>query len=211
MPSFIDRAGQTFGRWTVLRLAPKDDEFVMWWCRCTCGEERAVRGSRLASGKSKSCGCLHTEIQRERLTGNTMRATHGSTKSREFRIWTDMLARCDNKNNPAYDRYGGRGIRVCDRWRKFENFVVDMGTADEGLTLDRINNDGPYSPENCRWTTRKAQANNRSSNRYITVDGQSKTITEWARDLGTSDATIRGRIKMGWSEDKAVTTPVRGL
>ncbi len=210
MPSFIDRTGQKFGRWTVLHQGPHEGKYVTWACRCACGTERAVRGARLAAGKSESCGCLHKEIQRERLTGNTINATHGKTKTREFDIWRSMLQRCKNTNHAAYKNYGGRGIAVCPRWAtSFENFIEDMGTAPKGLTLDRFDNNKGYTPENCRWVSMKVQANNRSSNRLITVKGVTKTITAWAEDLNTSDVAINSRIKRGWSEEDAVTKPIR--
>lgn len=183
----------------------------MWECECVCGTRRAVRGSRLGSGRSQSCGCLHKEIQRKRLTGNNIRGTHGMTKTPEFRAWTGMIQRCYNANHSAHPRYGGRGIKVCDRWvDSFENFFEDMGARPRKGTLDRIDNNGDYTPENCRWATRKDQANNRSSNHLITACGETKTISEWAKALGTSDSTIRNRIRvLGWSKEDAVTTPVR--
>lgn len=146
---------------------------------------------------------------RARFTGNDFRKTHGKTKTPEFAVWNGMISRCTNPNHRAYASYGGRGISVCDRWLdSFQSFLDDMGSAN-GLTLERIDNDGDYTPENCRWATYKEQAYNRRSNRYITVDGVEKTITEWATDLGTTDPAIRNRLSLGWTEREAVLTPVK--
>jgi hypothetical protein len=119
-----------------------------------------------------------------------------------------MIDRCTNKNNIKYPKYGGRGIIVCERWRTFENFLVDMGEKPEGKTLDRINNDGIYEPSNVRWATPKQQANNRSNNIKITHNGKTLTASEWAARLGSKNRCLVSlRLRQGWSEEKAVTTP----
>lgn len=135
-------------------------------------------------------------------------ATDKLGKSREYLSWRAMMQRCRDPNSPAYPRYGGRGIKVCDRWLKFENFLADMGPRPEGMTLDRWpDNDGNYEPNNCRWATRTEQASNTRGNHMITAAGRTQTLTAWARELGIDPAAIRYRIdRMGWSEEKAVTT-----
>lgn len=119
-----------------------------------------------------------------------------------------MMVRCYNETHVHFQHYGGRGISVCDRWHDFDAFASDMGERPEGFSLDRINNDMGYNPQNCRWATAKEQANNRRSNTMIEVGGVEKTLSQWAGDLGTSTSTISARINMGWSAEDAVTVPV---
>ena len=146
-----------------------------------------------------------------------MRArTHGESKggSVEYRTWGGMKQRCHNPNYHGFSEYGGRGIYVCDRWRGdngFENFLADMGRRPEGdYSIDRIDNDGPYSPENCRWATVRQQAKNRRSTVFLTIEGQTKSVGEWARERGMSEYLIYNRLRKGWSHKDAVMKPKRG-
>lgn len=161
-----DLTGQRFGRLTVIELAPKPWRGASsdWLCRCDCGAETIGCSGSLVRGITRSCGC----IRRERITAaNT---THGLVGTAEYQSWSAMKARCTNSNDPAYPRYGGRGISVCDRWQKFENFLADMGPRPGGnaipwserTTLDRIDNDGNYEPGNCRWADWATQRTNKS-------------------------------------------------
>jgi hypothetical protein len=122
--------------------------------------------------------------------------------------WKAMKARCKYPSQHGYKYYGGRGIKVCERWLDFDNFLADMGEPEEGLTLDRIDSDGDYEPDNCRWATWSEQATNKCNNRVITACGESKTLSEWAKDAGISPSTISQRLARGWSEDEAVSTAV---
>lgn len=179
----------------------------MWACVCDCGRNVVTSGATLRYGNTKSCGCLSREITTARST------IHGHAKRHqrdsEYGIYAGMLGRCYNPNNPCYDRYGGRGIYVCDRWREsFTNFLSDMGKKPYGLTLDRINNDGPYSPENCRWATRKVQRANQSSRiRWINIDGRSMNMSEAAQEYGINRECLKYRLDAGWDVRKALTTP----
>ena len=132
--------------------------------------------------------------------------THGLSKSRIYRLWKGMIARCKYKNSPNFPNYGGRGIKVCKRWENFENFLCDMGRPPEGYQLDRINNDGDYEPSNCRWVTVKDNSRNRRTNRNITFFGVTKCITDWAGDIGITRSALYRRIDiLSWPLEKALT------
>lgn len=171
MLAFTDLTGKRFGRWTVIKLAyhgkaydarRRKRRIIHWRCRCDCGIELAVNGANLQRGLTRSCGCLRRDTTRRLSTkhGHATRKNYTGVYS----CWAAMLSRCYDRNQRSYRNYGGRGIKVCKRWLKFENFLADMGPRPSGLTLDRINNDGNYKPSNCRWATWSEQVKNR---RYL--------------------------------------------
>jgi len=214
----IDLTGQRFGRWLVVEKAdqPDKDGQSIWKCLCDCGAVGLIRGNPLRKGKSQSCGCLAAEMARGRARLAPNAETHGCTKGRiqtaEYRIWSGMIKRCTNEKCKAYKNYGGRGIRVCERWLKFENFLADMGERPEGKTLDRYpNNDGNYEPGNCRWATPKEQNNNRRDNMFVHHNGAHKTLQQLADEFDINPATLRSRLVSGLPLEAALTVkPKRG-
>ena len=199
-----DLTGKRFGRWTVISFSHRSKWREPYWlCRCECGNENSVRAAHLTKGLSQSCGCLQRELAAK------AQYKHGLSYHPLRQAYTQMKQRCHNPNCDEYHNYGGRGITVCKRWRhSFANFLADMGERPEGMTLDRIDNDGPYSPDNCRWATEIQQHANMRANRYLEHDGMRLTVAQWARHLGMHPNTIRSRLRYGWSVADALTRPI---
>jgi len=170
-----------------------------WHCSCDCGNHTIVCGTNLKNSGTKSCGCLRNGIYNQ---------THGMSGTLIYRIWSGMLNRCNNPNNQYYYRYGGRGIKVCTRWHKFENFLADMGKRPKNKTLDRVNNDGDYTYENCRWATKIEQANNTSLNVWLTVNNETHTLVQWSKIKRININTLEARLRRGWSPEKTINTAV---
>ncbi len=194
-----DITGQRYGRWTVLRKAERNKHNrAMWLCRCACGQEANVRGHALRSGNSQQCRSCATREQNK---------THGGCGTRLYAIWTFMRRRCNNENRSGFKYYGGRGIRVCAEWDTFEAFR-DWALANgykQGLSIDRIDNDGDYEPGNCRWATSKEQSRNRRNNVHIVINGITRTIVEWAEVVGIKYDTLRARVERGWSGERLIS------
>jgi hypothetical protein len=201
-----DLTGQVFGRLTAeIYLPGSRNKRAQWQCRCECGASINVCTSNLGRGHTESCGCL----KQEKLKAGTTK-THGQTRTSEYQSWIGAKARCENPNQAKYHRYGGRGITMCQRWRdSFEAFFADMGPKPSPKhSIDRIDNDGPYSPENCRWATPTLQARNTSRNTTYMVNGASMCGSEVAEKLGLQVDTVFARRKLGWSDEKIATTPL---
>lgn len=200
MGTLIDLTGKKFGRYSVIRKDVKNKfNRWMWWCKCNCGTEKAVDGQHLRTGEASSCGCFNADQKRQIcIDRNT---THGMRKTRIYSIWMDMRTRCNNPKYAKYHRYGGNGIKICERWSDFELFVQDMGEPPNNkYSLDRIDYNADYTPENCRWATQKTQQNNRSTNRIIEYKGMQKTLQEWSRITGIPRKTISNRLdRFGWN------------
>lgn len=193
-------SGQRFGLYTAVSYFGEGK----WICQCDCGKTSNVVTSNLLRGQSKSCGCRKPEVSRQKML------RHGLADSRIHRSWMSMRQRCLNPNDRAYKNYGGRGISIADRWNSFENFMQDMGMMPDGYELDRIDVNGNYEPKNCRWADLKTQANNKRNNRWLELNGISKTLTQWCDSTGVTKSAAQKRLALGWSVEKTFTTPVRG-
>ena len=202
MPTILDLTGRVFTRLTVLSKAPNTHSRVAWVCRCVCGTERTVIGQNLTRGVTKSCGCLNAEARKQRSAS----ALH---RQREYTAWSNMMNRCYDPKNKAFNNYGARGITVCKRWHVFAHFFRDMGYAPSGLSLERRDNRRGYSPSNCYWADQYTQSRNRRNNVWFTVDGVRRTQADWAAATGISASLIRHRLRLGWSVRDACTRPVR--
>lgn len=182
-------------------------------CKCVCGAEKTTLLAHVKSGSVKSCGCLKRETSAKTGLANKKHG-HSSPEARspEYRSWETMKARCYNQSNPDYQRYGGRGILVCDEWRSnFQNFFSDMGQRPKNTTLDRVDFNGDYRKENCRWATQSVQQRNKSTNRVVEFGGVKITLVELAEKTGEPYQRLHERIvRRGWSVDDAVTIPPRG-
>ncbi len=200
-----DVIGKRFGRWIVNQSAGVSERSqFLFFCTCDCGQTRIVVGHDLIRGKSKSCGCFSRDETKRRLT------THNLSGSKIYWIWLAIKDRCHNKNKAGYKNYGGRGIIVCPSWEKsFEQFYEDMKKGYKPhLTIDRIDNDSPYCPFNCRWVTRQDNYLNSSRIKRITINSITKTLTEWLAHFKMARATYGNRVyHCGWPPEKALTTP----
>lgn len=205
MHNFQDLTGQTFNRLTVVSKGETNGKRTAWECLCQCGNTKTVLAFQLKNGNTKSCGCLNSEMAAERLR------THGKRNAAIYAIWNNMMSRCHNPKDKAFSNYGGRGIAVCDEWHTFEGFYADMGDKPEGMSMERIDNNGNYEPGNVEWKTAKEQANNRRSNVLLTYQGQTKNVQQWCDELGLNAKTVRRRLNVyGYSVEQALRPERRG-
>lgn len=194
-------AGQKFGMLTTISKCGKNNYgHTKWLCLCSCGQISVVLDCSLKSGNTKSCGCF----------ARNNAATHGHTcsnkESRIYRTWRSMIGRCTNPSNSKYPIYGGRGINVCKQWTKFSNFLVDMGEPPTNKhSIDRIDNNSDYCKENCRWATSKQQNRNKRNNLFVTYNGKTQLVIDWAKECGIKYTTLLWRLNNGWSIERALT------
>lgn len=207
-PKAIDLTGRRFGRLVVLAFSerithPCGKTGLKWKCRCDCGVEKSIDGEPLRDGRTISCGC------HRRQATSSARRTHGCSATLEYRRWRDMRNRCNREKTSAFKSYGARGIKVCQRWNdSFEAFLSDMGLCPSpDHQIERKDNDGPYSPENCTWATRIEQANNKRTTVWLEIDGQRKPLNDWSRQTGVPASVIHRRLKRGWSHKDAAFLP----
>jgi hypothetical protein len=203
--------GKKFDRLTVIGYGHvkrvKNGTKHYWFVECDCGEIKEMRGDQIKGKNIISCGCYKREIARETL--KRVSTTHGKSGTPVYNVWLSMRRRCSDPNNAQYIYYGGRGIGVCRRWNEsFEEFHRDMGDPPLNYTLERIDNNLGYSPDNCKWATWEEQNNNRRNSHFVTINGKTKTITEWSREYGINAHTVYGRIHRGRDPVEAITTPV---
>lgn len=202
----IDVTGATFGGWTALAYIGSAGKAARFLCRCECGEVRVLAGNRLRRHTGTECTGRHAN--------DGVVASHGHTAagvtSGAYRSWQAMRGRCERPSNAAWPRYGGRGIRVCDEWRRFDRFLFDMGERPEGAWLERIENDGPYCKANCRWASPSENSRNRSTTKLVEYRGETRPLVEWCEMLDRDYASVNARLHSGrWTAERALETPTR--
>lgn len=204
--------GERFSRLTTIerqdKASPSGRIRSRWLCQCDCGNLVVVESGNLRSGNSRQCGACAN------LTRSEAKKSHGHARQRKptkaYYTWLAMRRRCRNQNDKSYERYGGRGISVDPRWDTFERFLADMGEPPSpDHQIERKDNDGPYSPENCIWATRQRQANNKSNNRLLEIGGVYKTLAQWCRDYSIDRHRVRARLDKGWPLQDALERPLR--
>lgn len=210
MSKFIDLTGEKFGKLTVVERKGTDKHGgALWLCKCECGNEKLTTSNHLRMGKCSSCGCLQTAHMKE--LGKAKK--HGYANSDIYKRYHNIISRCFNPNVYSYTDYGSRGITVCERWRNsFEAFYDDVSKlphfGEKGYSLDRIDNNGNYEPNNVRWATKKEQNNNTRNNHYITYNGKTQTISQWADEYNIGYRKLLERInKLHWNIERALNTP----
>ena len=211
----VEVLGQSFGRWTVVaEAAPDAWKHRRVQCLCQCGQTKVLSLNILRTGDSRSCGCYNwgqSEIRKAERNRSGTPEHHNMTGTPEYVSWVSARSRCHCPTSGNYRHYGGRGIYMCDAWRgSFAAFFRDMGPRPSlSYTLGRIDNDGPYSPENCHWATRFEQGRNTRQNRFVTINEETLCVTDWAARNHINTAIVWSRIQLGWSPERAVSAPVR--
>lgn len=205
-------SGKRFGRLLVVSKFPfhqEDKKPPAWQCECDCGNIVYVPTSRLTTGNTKSCGCIHKEQLRARVTTHGHKPLHGKIHPLYYR-WYGMIQRCEHKNNRAYRWYGGKGIKVCQRWHDFQKFLDDMESKFKpGLTIERRDSNKDYEPQNCYWATWSTQRETMGNHsKILTLNGQSLSLLDWSSKLGIKPGTIHSRLNSGWSVQKTLSEPL---
>ena len=202
-------AGKKFNMLTAIEVVGKRSKANLWRCVCECGGETTAIATQLKAGQKTSCGCKKHHARKPRpdlAARNKITTTHGMTGTGTYSSWRSMKFRCENSGSKDYSNYGGRGIKVCEKWSSsFEAFLLDMGERPDETSLDRIDVNGDYEPSNTRWATQERQSNNKRQNMYVEFNGEVKTATEWARQYGIGNKTLIYRLKNGWPIDRALT------
>lgn len=205
-----DMAGKRIGILAVIQRAENRGKSVYWLCRCDCGVVKEMAASALRSGITVSCGCHRRKVAAE--NARKLSLSHGKSRTLLYRVWQSFRDRCNNPGAQAYEHYGARGISVCPEWEDFiafEAWAFSSGYK-AGLTLDRIDNDKGYGPENCRWATMAQQNNNKRTNHFLTHNGKTKTISEWSRETGLKIPTIHSRLRSGLPTSQVLDPALKG-
>lgn len=210
---FIDMAGKRIGNLVVLEKVGAWDKQTWWKCLCDCGNEKVISGGVLRQGKVKSCGCVYLATRSEVARKSIAKEKHGDSFSRLYFVWNDIKSRCNNPNDISFKHYGGRGISVCDEWKNdyiaFKKWSNENGYDENATrgkcTIDRINKDGNYCPENCRWVGMKIQSNNRRNTPILTINGETAPLTEWAEKTGLPRSLLYSRYKRGWTGPELIS------
>jgi hypothetical protein len=209
MSNSASLVGIQFGRLKVTKKLDSRNYHMHWLCECKCGNTTEVSTGNLKSRHTLSCGCLQKDHAAISKTKHGLYFDEHGKRTKLYRVWGGMKERCFDFSNKAFSDYGGRGIKVCSEWLDYETFhawAMAKGYK-EGVSIERINNDGNYEPSNCKWIESSKQASNRRNNHYLTFNGQTKTITVWANELGIYPKNLLNRITRGWSVERALTTP----
>lgn len=192
----LDLTWRRFGRLVAVSYAGTKKGIAYWLCRCDCGNTKIVSRSNLIRGNTQSCSCLQKESSKERLLKFAVK--HGLYNTKLHNVWHNIKGRCYNKNTPSYHRYGGRGITICDEWKDnfkaFYDWAIENGYR-EGLTIDRIDNNSSYSPDNCRWISMYEQGRNRCTNTWIEFNGRKMILEDWSKELNIPVSTLKKRIR----------------
>lgn len=208
---FVNRLGIQYGELTVIRFIGVSNRKTIWECQCSCGNLTKVSGSNLPNGHTTSCGCvLEATRGKSNIThGGTIGNTRGVKRPTEYHIWASMRKRCLNPKCKAYPDYGGRGITICDRWSKFENFLEDMGKRpSKFVSLDRVDTNKGYSPDNCAWRSAEQQMNNKRNNMVVEYKGKTTTLSLLCKELQVEYHVVYGRMNvLGWGIERAINTP----
>lgn len=194
--NIVNLKGKIFGQLKVIEMIPKTTRKTYWLCQCSCGNQKEIRSDSLLSGKTISCGCHRKQQALINLKPNK---THDLSNTRLYKEWQGMKKRCLNKKDKRFSSYGGRGISICKQWLEFENFcewAMNNGYQ-ENLSIDRINNNGNYEPNNCKWSTNKEQCNNRRTNILICYKGKTKTLMQWCEELNLNYKRVHNRYRRG--------------
>ena len=210
-----DMTGQKIGRLYVVKRVGAWDKQVWWLCKCDCGNEKIICGAVLRNPKVRSCGCVYKETRQAVARASIAKEKHGDSFARLYFVWGDMKARCYNPNSISFKNYGARGITVCEEWKNdysaFKKWAIENGyneNAKRGeCTLDRIDIDKHYSPDNCRWAEMKVQSNNRRNTPMVTINGYTAPITEWAEKANIPRHLIYSRYRRGWSGEELISPP----
>lgn len=209
-PYTTDITGRNYGRLKVLSFYKSINGHSRWLCQCSCENKKVVEVSSLNNGTTKSCGCLRNELRSLSVIthGHTRKNEKGGHRTSEYATWEAMKARCCNPNDKGWKDYGGRGIVICERWMRFENFFADMGKRPKGKSINRVNNSLGYYKENCKWSSPKEQQRNTRANVLLTFQGKTQPLIVWTEELKIPMECLRARIKRNWTTERALLTPV---